>query len=323
MKKLVVLLIILLSLGIVYAQTAAIEITDYESSILVEKGWVRYLSIDVENSGDVYLNNVGISVEGDRSSWFEIQTNRTDLSPNQSASFLIKLYIPLSEEKGKYYFSLIAEADETSVTEEFTVELFTSRSEMLLEQIQNFRESIDELKQEADDAGIRGKDVEDVKLLLLEAAPLLEAASNDVYNKMYEDATEKIRNAEILLTKAEYDLSIAATIPITQALSVPLEWILIIALIIIIILMFLWFFVFKKHVRMRRRVIPGKIPGLKIKRLIKQEKERGRIDDDIRSLEDAASLLEEEYREGLISKQSYDEMKSKYEEKILNLKNKK
>ena len=84
--------------------------------------------------------------------------------------------------------------------------------------------------------------------------------------------------------------------------------------------MFLWFFVLKKKTYTRR--IPGKIPGLKIKRLIKQEKASAKPKDDIRSLEEAASLLEEEYREGLISKESYEEMKTKYEEKILNLRSK-
>jgi hypothetical protein len=76
----------------------------------------------------------------------------------------------------------------------------------------------------------------------------------------------------------------------------------------------------KKSVYIRA---PGKIPGLKIKRLIKQEKNRRKPEDDVKSLEEAASLLEEEYREGLISKESYEEMKSKYEEKILSIKTQK
>jgi hypothetical protein len=44
--------------------------------------------------------------------------------------------------------------------------------------------------------------------------------------------------------------------------------------------------------------------------------------DKIQSLKDAESLLEEEYSEGLISKESYEELKSKYEEKILDLRTK-
>jgi uncharacterized membrane protein len=54
-----------------------------------------------------------------------------------------------------------------------------------------------------------------------------------------------------------------------------------------------------------------------------QEKNSKKPEEDVKSLEEAESLLEEEYREGLISKESYEEMKSKYEEKILNIKTKK
>jgi hypothetical protein len=321
MKKLLVLFILLISLTVVVAQTSMMEITNYESNILIEKGWIRYISVDVENTGDTYLNNVDVFVQGEKSGWFEADTNRTVIPPNQSASFLLKLYVPLDEEGGKYSFTLFATSDELTASEDFTIEIFSSRTEMLLDEIQNFREKISEIKSGADDAEIRGKNVDSVKVFLSEASPILEAASNDVSNNLLDDATQKIRDAEVLITKAEYDLSVAATNPIVaQAAPIPLEWILIIVLSIIIILLFLWFFVLKKSVYIRA---PGKIPGLKIKRLIKQEKNRRKPEDDVKSLEEAASLLEEEYREGLISKESYEEMKSKYEEKILSIKTQK
>ena len=321
MKKLIIILMLLVSVGAVFAQSALMEISNYEKEIPIEKGWVRYMSIDVENIGDVYLNNVIVSVEGEKSSWFEVETNKTDIAPNQTVSFLLKLYVPLDEEKGNYYFMLDAVSDEVSVSEEFSVNIFTTRSELLLDQIESFRGKIDDLKSSADDAEVRGKDVESVRAYLAEASPLLEAASNDVYNRLYDDATEKIRNAETLITKADFDLSIASAKSIALTQSISLEWILIIVLLIIIISMFLWFFVFRKHEKTRR--IPGKIPGLKIKRLIKQEVKKKDYTEEIKNLEEAESLLEEEYREGLISKESYEEMKSKYEEKILNIKTKK
>ena len=321
MKKIFILFALLLSFSIVYAQASGIEITEYENNILVEKGWIRYLSVEVKNVGDVYLNNVEIYVSGEKSNWFESQSEPTSIAPNDTASLLLKLYVPLNEERGEYQFSLTASSEEASTSESFTVEIFTSKTEMLLDQIQNFREEINELKVEADDAEIRGKNVDSVKLMLLEAQSLVEAASNDVYNRLFDDATEKIRDVEILLKKAEYDLSVASDKPISQTMGFPFEWILIIALLIIIVSMFFWFFVFRRHEKTRK--VSGKVPGLKIKRLMMQEKEWREPVEEIKSLEEAKSLLEEEYREGLLSKESYEEMKSKYEEKILNLKTKK
>ena len=321
MKKLIILLIFLVFATTVFA-APAMEIANYENDILIEKGWIRYISIDVDNTGDVYLNNVNVFVQGQKPSWFNVETNSTNIAPNQTASFLLKLYVPSDEENGKYYFTLNAASEEASASQEFSIEIYSSRTEMLLDQIESFRNKIAELRSEADDAEIRGRNVDSVKVYLTEASPLLEAASNDVSNNLLDSATEKIRNAEISIQKAEYDLSVAATVPIAeQAMPISFEWILIIVLSIIIISLFLWFFVLKKNVYMRK--IPGKIPGLKIKRMIKQETSKRKSSDDIKNLEEAASLLEEEYREGLISKESYEEMKTKYEEKILNIRTKK
>jgi uncharacterized membrane protein len=128
MKKLLVLFILLISLTVVVAQTSMMEITNYESNILIEKGWIRYISVDVENTGDTYLNNVDVFVQGEKSGWFEADTNRTVIPPNQSASFLLKLYVPLDEEGGKYSFTLFATSDELTASEDFTIEIFSSRT---------------------------------------------------------------------------------------------------------------------------------------------------------------------------------------------------
>lgn len=321
MKKILLVILLLLSLSVVYAQTAAIEITDYEDEILIERGWVRYMSVGVKNAGETYLRNAEVSVEGSKTSWFELQTGPTDIAPNETTTFLIKLYVPLEEEKGDYQFSLKAKSGGFIATKTFTVEIFTSRTEMMLDQIQSFREKVNDLNGLAEDADARGKNVESVKLMLQEAQPLLDAASKDVNNRLFDDATEKIRDLEILLKKAEYDLSVASPKQIAQVAGLPLEWILIIGLSIIIISMFLWFFVFRRREKAVR--IAAKMPAFKIKKMVMQEKKTDEPVEEIQRLEEAAALLEEEYREGLLSKESYEEMKSKYEEKILNMKTKK
>jgi len=293
-----------------------LEITDYVKEILIERGWIQYLSVKVKNSGDEDLHNVEISIDGEKSYWFEVQTNKTDLSKNETATFMLKLYVPFDEEKGTYYFFLNAKSDETSTKKSFTTRVFTSRAEMILYQIQSLRDNINDLKESADEAEMGGKNVTSVKNLLSEAESLLDLAEDHVYNKMYDDATEKIREAENLIRKAEYELTIAPTIVTIPPLAIPFEWILIIILIIIIIGILLFFILTRKKEGVR------KVPGLKIKKLILETKEVKELEEEIESLREAEALLEEEYKEGLISKESYEELKSKYDEKILDIQSK-
>ncbi|MBN2203072.1 MAG: hypothetical protein JW700_02730 [Candidatus Aenigmarchaeota archaeon] len=315
MKKILILIIMLLFASIAFAQS--IEITGFEENILVEKGWVRYLSIDVENTGDVALNNVQVLIDGEKSSWFEAQDEAKRVQPGETAAFLFKLYVPAEEENGSFDFSLRAVSDEVTTWEDFSVEIFASRTDSLLSEIQDFSDQLISLKSEANGIAAGGSDVSEIRAQIDEATLLLEAASSDVYGRLYDEAGEKIREVEVIVKKAEYDLSIAETSPVTQAKGISFETILILALIIIIIAMFLWFFVLGRN--KKSNITPGSIPGLKIKRLIRREKQDSKVDDEIRSLEEAKGLLEEEYREGLISRHSYEEMRTKYEEKILNL----
>jgi hypothetical protein len=258
MKKIIfILMLILLFSSTVFAQIPGIEIVNYEKEILIEKGWIRYLSIKVKNSGDIVLNNVDIFIEGENSNWFEVQTEKTSIQPNETASFIIKLYVPSEEEKGTYNFFLNVLSDQINLKESFVVRAFTSRSEMVLFQIQGLRDAINNLKQEADTAEKMGKSVESIKEMLSEAQSLLSVASDFVNSGLYEDATEKIIDAENFIKKAEYELSIVPTRTIATSESISLEWILIISLIIIIIGMFLFFVLIRGNL-----VI--KIPGLSL-----------------------------------------------------------
>jgi hypothetical protein len=329
MKKIIfIIMLILIFSATVFAQMAGIEIEDYEKEILIEKGWIRYLSIKVRNSGDVVLNNVEVSIAGEKSSWFDVQTEKINMQPNETASFIIKMYVPSEEEKGTYNFFLDVASDKTSLRESFVVRVFTSRSEMVLFQIQDLRDTVSRLKEEANTAENMGKNVESIKEMLSEAQSLLGVASDFVSSGLYEDATAKIIDAENFIKKAEYELSIAPTKTAAISDSISLEWILIISLIIIIIGMFL-FLVFRRHNLVIK--VPGlklgrvpirKVPGLKVKRFLKENKTSEGGKEEIRRLEDAKSLLDEEFVEGLLSKESYEELKSKYEEKILNLRTK-
>jgi hypothetical protein len=325
MKCLILILLLLLIFSsIVLAQGPELEITDYENEILAERGWIRYLNVKVKNIGETYLSDVEVFVEGQKSSWFETQTEMTGISPNRTESFIIKMYIPSDEQKGRYDLTLAAKSGDTTVRESLTVRVFASRSEMVLYQIQGFKDRISELKSEADIAEEIGKNVEPTRELLIEAQSVLNGASGYVADGQYEEAANDIIDAENLIKKAEYELSIASAEDVITSEAIPIEWILIIALVIIILLMFT-FFAFNRR-RPSRRVPmvdfqrgPRIKSGLKIKKLLREGRMSKKAEEEISRLKEAESLLEEEYSEGLISKESYEELKAKYEEKILDV----
>jgi len=324
MKKYYLLLIILIIFCIYGTRikgetpTAKINITEYSEEILIERGWMKYLNIIVKNVGNEELHNVTISVEGIYPEWFEVQTNKTSLlSINETSTFILKLSISSVAETESYFFSLTVKSDEVSDKKNFTVSIFKSRTELMLYQIQILRDNINELEEETNDAERIGMGVTMVRDILKEAKYLLDASENQVNDNMYNQATETINEVRDLIKKVEYELSIVSPIPPITVLGVPWEWILL----LIIIAFILIFYLIRKKVKMAHIRVPGLKVGLHIKKLILDGKKLKNLEEELENLKESENLIEEEYKEGLISKESYNELKSKYEEKILNIEN--
>lgn len=311
------LILLLLVVNISFAQTEKIEILEFEREVLIEKGWMKYLSVVVKNSGDEILHNVSVSITDGHPDWFEVQTNKTDIDPNETANFLIKTYISFDTNIGSYSFTLLVEADEATKNESLKINVFTSRVEMTLYQIQGLRDDIKELEDEAEEVEKTGKNVTGVIVLLNEAKSFLGIAENYINNNMINDAVEKIIDAGDLLKEAEYEITIVPPIKIS---AFPLEWILIIILIIIIIAAGVFFRKkIPRRITIRKEFQKG--PALAIKKLILQGGEAEKIMGEIRNLREWQSLIEEEYKQNLISKESYEELRAKYEKRILDLEN--
>lgn len=294
---------------------------DYERELLVESGWLKYITISVKNVGEGILNNVMISFENGHPDWFEVVTNKTNIIEDYSKNFTVKLNIPAEVEVGEYPFTLVLKSSETVETKPLLLLVFSSKSEMLLHQLTELQKKISELKNDVNIADSGGKDVDDIRVSLEGAEIIIGTAEKYVTNELFNDAVDKIKNVEYLITEAEYELSIAEERAGGATEEQEVDWSLVIIIAIATIVIFISF----KNKKLRGKRI-GRVlkrPDFRIKEIIKKRLGKDSIDKQIVDLNKSQQLLDEEYKQKILSKQSYDELTSLNQKKILELQQKK
>jgi hypothetical protein len=294
----------------VLADDYKIDVADYPKEIMIEVGWLKYFNIVLKNNGDLKLDNVSVSFDGESPQWFEVQNNNLDvLQPNNNASFLVKLNIPSNTESKSYSFILFAKSKEITDSRAFSVRIFNTEADMLLYQVDQLEIEIEDIERNATKVEESGKNVTEVKNTLDQAKEYA-ASSKDYINRGdYEKVTELIIELGKLIKEASFDLSIASPNKGTtsssndsMSLIVLINVIGIIAIAIILILL--------KRSK-KENII--KTPIVKIKEIVMEGKDVKNLENELKGIENSRNLLEEEFKENLISKESYDELKTKYE----------
>jgi len=62
-----------------------------------------------------------------------------------------------------------------------------------------------------------------------------------------------------------------------------------------------------------------RVPNLGIKELVVENKRLNELEQEIGKTKESQSIIEEEYKNNVLSKESYDELRVKYQEKLLEL----
>lgn len=186
----------------------------------------------------------------------------------------------------------------------------------MLYQIQKLEIDIEDIQRNATKIEISGKNVTGVKNILDEAKNDLETSKGYISKEEYIKATEFMINVENLIKEASYDLSIAPskTTNTSSSEGFLFELFIISVIAIIAIILFYNFKVRKK----KENVI--KTPVVKIKEIVLEGKDVKTLENELEKIENSRNLLEEEFKENLISKESYDELREKYEKRIEELK---
>jgi hypothetical protein len=296
--------------------TYGIDAIEYPKEILIEIGWTKYFNVIVTNNGDVNLNNITIYFDGEFPQWLEVQTEMVSiLQPKSNASFLVKITAPSSTEAGAYPFTLYVKSNEISDSKSFSVRVFKSKADEMLYQVQTLEFEVEDLKRNATIIETHGKNVTNIMQMLNQAQNYLDDSKNYINKEDDEKATELMINVENLIKEANYDLSVAPSKTFTASSTPEFhpELIVMYSAPIIAIISILYY-----RSKIRKEIIAK--PVVKIKEIILEGKETKNLENELKEIENSRNLLEEEFKENLISKESYDELKTKYERKITDLK---
>jgi hypothetical protein len=321
--------LIILSCGS-YADTVLKKIdianiaVDAPSEILIEKGWTKYVSFTINNTGQTNIYQISAYIVGSPSSWFEMQSYRINSLPmGKNTSITGKLLVPLEAISGDYNFSLRVDSSEISYEKNFVVRVFSTRDEMLSFQIDNLQTKLRQIEQKARDMESNGLNLSFANQLINEIKGDIVAAQGNIQKRMYPQATESIRNIDSMLIKADYEASnppVALQENAVSDISLPFGEIMpYLPLLLGAVSCAAIVFLVKKN-KIKNTV---RTTNIKLREAIVENPKVLQIDFEIAKIRETQNTLEDEYKQDIITKESYDEIRLKYQEKIFGLENEK
>ena len=315
-----ILIIFLLSIFSVRVCAMANISISCPNGILIEKGWTNFISFSVNNSGDTDLSNINVNIEGDFPNWFEFQNSKIGvLEVNKEMDLVAKVSIPSDIAIGNYNFSFSAKSNDASSKKDFIVRVFESRDDLILYQIQTLKNNLSELEKKADAIESTGKNMTSARNLFYQINYELNMAKDQLNSKQYTQETETIRDVEKLFIEANFEVSNPYE-PIetksNQSFDISSKDVFFMSLGIGIIVLLITLIYLVSKIKIKNKV---RLPNLRLKELFVENNRLKALEWEIEKIEDAQNIIEEESKENMISKESYDELRVKYQEKLLEL----
>lgn len=295
-------------------------VVDFPEEMLVEKGYIMNSIFSINNNGESNLYNVKISIEGNNSNWFELQTNKTDrIEINKTKEIMTKISIPKNILIGNYNFSLNIVSDELVYRKNFVISVFESRDDILAYQVQGFRSDLNEMEEEAKKIETKNVNLSYAEDIFYQIRSEINLADDQIRNKMYSQLTETIRDIEKLFIKARFEISHPPNVTEskdTRSIDIFSKDNTILFLGVGIVLLFVSLIYLVRKTKIENKI---RIPNLRIKELIRESKKLKEIEDEINKMKESQGIIEEEYKESMISKESYEELRLKYQERLMEL----
>lgn len=188
---------------------ARIEITNYPADMSVEKGWLKYVTLQVNNTGGRNLHRVSVDVEGIPQDWLEYRqaTMGIDLlAAGASATFALKVTVPADARTQRYLVRFTAASDEASDEKISEMKVFGSRSEVMLQEMQTLKGKLAYLQEVANITEREGKDTAQVREKLDRASEILTVSESYFYKTMYDENLESLRGARKMLEMVESEI---------------------------------------------------------------------------------------------------------------------
>ncbi len=295
-------------------------VVEYPEEVLIERGWISpYFSVSVNNTGDSDLYNVVVFVEGKHSDWFEFRNNESSvIQREEKIEFVSKISVPYETPVESYDFSLNINSDEINYKTDFTVRVFASREDLLLYEVQVLKSDLNELESEANKIEVGGLNLSGVRNIFYEIRLALDLVEDQILNKMYNQVTESMREIEKLFIKARFEVENPSQLLFGDFEEEGLtekDFLLYLAGIGIIILSTSLILLVRK-VKRENKV---RLPNLRLKERLIENRKLKEIELEIGKTIKSQELIEDEYRQKMISRESYKELRLKYQEKLLEL----
>lgn len=283
-----------------------LEIVNYTKEVDVEKGGFSVMTLLVRNLGNTNLSGIAVSVTGVESGWVELP-DKFDLNANESKYINVGFTIPFNAAVDSYNAKVIVSGQDASDSADFVIKVFGSKAELYLYKIQLLKARIKKVEGEIIQAQVNKKDVTEARGLLDQARGKVTEAELFLNSEAYEEADDAITLANDFLDRAEFAIQMAGLLgtPFTQKWTFYLLLLILFAIIVFVI----W-------ILTRLKKMELKLSGVSLKRVFMGKAAYKNLEKEKAKLEKILKLIEKEYNENMISKDSYEEIKNKNLEKL-------
>jgi uncharacterized membrane protein len=294
------------------APAGRINITRIPDQVGVMAGLARQFNIKIESMGgavhDIWLDFQGISHE-----WVTTTpANISSLNAGESAVITVQI-TPPREESGEREVKVIARSAESTDERQFILRIFTSKKDLINFELVRLRAKLEELGDKADSAREAGSDTSEIDDILDDAENEIKLAEGYLREELYDAALDSVYTAWRLLEEAEdlLDRLLAGVI---------LPWWIFLIIIFAIVIAGLIMFYRKISANLKilvsgrlseARQVAGTIKGAgtETEALREEKAKTARM----------MALLESQFKQGIISKEAYDSLRKRSEQRLAEL----
>ncbi len=289
---------------------ARLNITEYDKEVGVEVGVIRYVNVVVKNTGDAAATNVQLTARSTEDNWFLIEPkNVGTLAAGEETTFTIKILVPFGIESGQHEVMITATSNQSEDSKIFTLFVFTSRKELIDFELVRLKAKLRELKTRTESAKAAGYEVSPVEDLIKDIENEIELAENYLQKELYDAALDSVYNAWQLIREAEdllEDILLRGLLP---------WWVILVVIFAVVIAILVIFM--RRMMKNLRILLRGRLS--EARQVAGAVKPKGDVDllrTDKAKNQRMLRLLESQYKSGIISKDAFDSMRKRSEEKI-------
>ncbi len=291
------------------APRGTLNITEAPDVIGAMVGLPKLFSIEVEAVGGP-VTGVELDFQGIPESWVTVEpVNLSRISSGGTAIFTVQLLVPRGE-SGDRKVKVVARSKESTDDSDFTLRIFTSRQDLISFELARLRAKLEELRERSRKAAEAGFDTGRVDDTLDDAEREIELAEQYLREELYDASLESVYTAWKLLDKAEdlLDLMLA---------GFSLPWWLIVIIIFALVTVVL-FFLYRKISRNLSVMVRGRLSEARqVAGTIKGSgAEVDSLRDEKARVTRMLKLLETQHKQGIISKEAYDSLRKRSEQRL-------